>query len=277
MSKTFNFDSKDEPSILQKQQTVTEDDSDITLPNKLLDSVRERLAAGDSLATIRRNADGSTELTVYELTVQKSDQSLSDASGHLNIQFPLPPLMTVMDFFYAMQGAINAIDNIYSIYALVYSGSQSALKKMVECLQKQHNSAILDNRQLYAFLNDVTIDSLRIVSFHYGSPASIDLLGIGKVIEVLKDAIKDLVWRGSYEKAMSELEQRKLELEITSSDLQNREKLADIALKNLEVLEKAMDLELADADKRLIVTALLPQMHILSDSPAAPQLEALDT
>ena len=59
------------------------------------------------------------------------------------------------------------------------------------------------------------------VSIHYGSPASADLLGIGKVIENIIGLIKDLKWKGKIEKEAAVQGIIKLKTEIEKQELEN--------------------------------------------------------
>jgi hypothetical protein len=277
MSEAIKVDSAEVFQALQKQTTPVEYDTRMALIRKLFETIGKHLAAGERLAFLKSKADGTVELTVIDVEVLGKDQSRTIASHHLNILFPLPALLSIDDFFYGIRSASNAIDIIYSIYALVFSGSLNTISQFADYVSKQPNTESLDNRVLYGYLDAAAVKPLRIVSFHYGSPASVDLLGIGKVLEVLKDSIKDLVWRGTHERAMAELEQEEKKLGITNNELQSHEKLADIALKKLEIIEKAINLELPDSDKRLIIMALLPQMQALADAPVVPLLEASES
>jgi len=113
-----------------------------------------------------------------------------------------------------------------------------------------------------------------LVSAHYGSPASFDLLGIGKIVEVLRDTIKDLLWRAKHEKQMAELERQSKEEEINKTRLETEKILLDIAVQKLEVIEKASHLKLPDNDKKAIIAALLPQMAIIASPTSMPLLKS---
>lgn len=123
----------------------------------------------------------------------------------------------------------------------------------------------ISNLSLHDHLVSTGIQPLSLVSAHYGSPASFDVLGLGNVLETLGDIIKDLIWRGKHEKRLAELELRERE-----QRLEHEEQLAELELKErawrLEHEEQLTELELQrkqhetelmkhDVEKAIVETA----------------------
>ena len=110
-----------------------------------------------------------------------------------------------------------------------------------------------------------TLEPLRLASVHYGSPASFDLLGISSVVEILRDSIKDLAWRGKHEKLMAELERESKEAEIRKLKLESEKALVEITSQKIELLEKAKKLKLSDDERETVIHVLLPQVREIAN------------
>lgn len=114
--------------------------------------------------------------------------------------------------------------------------------------------------------------TLKVKSCHYGSPVTLDLLGIAGVIEEMRNLIKDLAWRGSYEKETANLDKQEREILLEQKRLENDEKRLDILLKHVEVGERLLGSKLKESDRVALMTILAPQVHALLAAEIAPDL-----
>jgi hypothetical protein len=222
-------------------------------------------------------------LEFQEHVLRNASTNRELSSSQLSIRIPLPPLMAVDDFLSGTIETIRAVDFLYSVFALVSSGSPSAIAAFSTFLKEQTDIATVQRPALLEYLASAGIEPLKLLSVHYGSPASFDFLGVGKVLEILRDTIKDLVWRGEHEKKMAALDQRSKQAEIRKTGLESEKLAMDIAAQKLEIekvsielasqslalLEKAANLQLPEEDKRLIVTVLIPRMITIASNPRA--------
>jgi hypothetical protein len=187
----------------------------------------------------------------------------------LRIQISLPSLLTFEEFLDGIENRIKSIEFIYSIFALTYSMNAEETESFISFLKKHNDSSLISNSLLQRLLISTNIEPLRLVSVHYGSPASIDLLGIGKVLEVLRDTLKDLIWRAKYEKQMADLELKSKEAEVEKEKLEVEKRAAEITAQHIELLGKAANLQLSDDDKRLLISVLLPKLLTITYYPVA--------
>jgi len=224
----------------------------------------------------------------------------------LRVELPLPYVFAVNEFFGEVPNKVKAIDFIYSLYALLGSGNLNIINEYLapqndirEIKLSAYSELAQDSSvgvgsskpkpiNLRRFLSKANIESLRLVSVQYGSSASFDLLGIGKILELVRDTIKDLAWRGKHEKQLAELERKSKQAELQQARLENEKKAIeianqrleiertnmDVALKKVELIEKINDLQLTNKNKQLLASILLPKMITLTKSPIIPVLKS---
>lgn len=206
------------------------------------------------------------------------------ATGYnlLTIKFSLPSFLTLDEFFGEVVDGLRAIEAIYSIFAIVFSGNSETINSFSSFLkdQRENETVYLSNPLLQKYMASANLEPLRLKSVSYGSPASFDLLGLGKILEILRDSIKDLSWRGKHEKLMADLErkEKQLELEKTTSQIRNEkletEKLAvEIINQKIQILEKIGGLSIADDEKKLLVSTLVPKMVNIAHIPVTSLLK----
>lgn len=209
--------------------------------------------------------------TVDETVVEETITTSLKFSNTLNVQIELPSLITIDGYFGIASNILWNIEYIYLVFALIASdefSDRKALDSLLSKLRPSFENGIekklskLDSRRALALS---TVTPLRLVSAHYGSPASFDLLGIGKILEILRDTVKDLVWRGKHEKQMAELERQGKEAEIEKIRLESEKVLVDIASQKIELLEKTSKLKLSDNDRKIIIYAIMPQMKEITN------------
>ena len=191
----------------------------------------------------------------------------------LHLQMSLPPLLAIDDYINIVADRLWTIELLYIAFVLVNSGDSYAVSRFVTLLGKYPTQTRASRSRIRTSLESTTIEPLRLVSAHYGSPASFDLLGIGKILEILRDTVKDLIWRGKHERQMAELERQNKEAANEKLRLESDKIITDILAQRIEMIERASNLELASDDKRLIVQALLPPMRMIAN-PAALLLES---
>ena len=193
--------------------------------------------------------------------------------NHLQIQIAIPALVSVDDFFDSVTEIVRTIEFVYSVYALVHFGKVEVIKNFIAVLEEISNSTKSSNRLLYAFLAAASIQPLRVVSVHYGSPASFDLLGLGKILEILRDTVKDLKWRGNHEKEDAELSRRIKEAEIEEKTLLNIKLKEEIITYRLDNILKVTASHLSKRDKDAIVNILLPKINVLDEKSVLLSLD----
>lgn len=194
----------------------------------------------------------------------------------IRIALPLPAAITIDDYFDNVVDTLRAIEFIYSLYALVNSGKSRAITDFVKFSKEHADSTTISNPLLHRFLAAAKVEPLRLVSVYYGSPASFDFLGVGRVLEILRDTIKDLLWRGRHEKQTADLERRSKEMEIERMKLEAEKIIVEIAARKLEIIEKTTKLKLPAQDKQVIISALLPKMVTVAQSSVTPALISKD-
>jgi hypothetical protein len=186
--------------------------------------------------------------------------------------FPLPQRLTIDTFLSAIGEPLTALDFTYSVLALIDARTQVEYKELLHLLKAENNPSI---SSLHLSLNEANVKPLRLLSVHYGSDASFDLLGVGKILEFLRQTVKDLVWQAKHEREMANLEKDAKEQEIVQMRLAAEEKRVDILYRQLEVFEKASELNLQEEEKRAIVSLLLPQTELLA-SGTSLRLERIE-
>lgn len=215
----------------------------------------------------------------------------------LRISISLSTLITLNDLFDGVTDRMQAIDFIYSVYSLLASSDPDVIHNFIRTI-KQQETLIPSNTYVHRFMTIANVEPLRIQSFHYGSPATFDLLGVGNVLELVRDTIKDLAWKGQHEKSMAELElrtkqldiekgkldannasiSRKLEMEKAALEMESQriaiEKAnTELLSQKIDLLNKISNLQISDDDKKVIVSILLPKALTISDNPVAPILK----
>lgn len=217
------------------------------------------------------------------------EQKREDTLSQLNVEFPLPGLLAINEYFDSVTEKIKAIDFIYSILAILNSANEEIISNLILLLNESSNSTEFPISRLYQFLEVVKIGPLRLVATQYGSPASFDFLGIGKILEVVRDSIKDLMWRGEHEMRVAQLDEKSKQIEINmarlelekesleianrkiqleKTQLENNKLRLEIATKMLETFEKNPNVKLSENDQKLLLTTLTPKLAAIVNIPA---------
>ena len=215
-------------------------------------------------------------------SLYENDQAISRYL--VRISLPLPPLLYIEQFFDQVSHVTYAVSYLYSLFTLLASNQTNIIRAFINELSDQKNLEENSTTLLFQYLTRINFEPLRISSIHYGSPVSIDLLGIGSALETLRETLKDLAWRGKHERQLAELERRNKQAEIASTrlehektaveialqrtqiekaKLENEKLFLDIATQKLMLLQTANGLQLSNDDKKLIVAVLLPKMEII--------------
>jgi type II secretory pathway component GspD/PulD (secretin) len=215
-------------------------------------------------------------------------------ANQLRLSVSVPALLTEDEFFGSAGAVLAATTFIHSVFALLATGDSNSIRDFIAFLRNAEDLTTLPTTSPNQFMAYSEAAPLRIISAQYGSPASFDLLGVGKVVEVIRDIIKDIVWRGKHEREMAELERKNMQTEVSKaklgieketleiaaekarlekSKLENEKLMVEIASQKLDLIQKTTGMELADDDKRIIVAALLPKMIVIASDPSTPLLE----
>lgn len=190
----------------------------------------------------------------------------------LRIRSELPSLLTVNKYLQIISRKLWAIELIYLVFAVIESGNKKATQDFIRLAGKHLEKGTISKAQIRALYVSANIEPLILVSTHYGSPVLIDLLGVGKVVEILRDTIKDLLWRGKHEKYMAELERQSKEEEINKMRLEAENFMVDIVAKKLDILKKTNNLKLSERNKKIIIKELLPYMALIGDGSSTKSL-----
>lgn len=239
----------------------------------------------------------NSEVSHYFKTPSTPTEVNSDV---LSIKIPMSASITLDEFFANVTDRMQSIDFIYSVFALLTSDDKEIIANFIRTT-KQQVTQTLPNEYIHGFMTIANIELLRVKAIHYGSPATFDLLGIGNILEIVRDTIKDLAWRGQHEKAMASLELKnkqieiqknkieteksstshKYELEKTALEIESQRILiekahTDLLSQKIELLNKITNLNLSDDDKKVIVSGLLPRALTLANNPVTPITQNID-
>lgn len=194
----------------------------------------------------------------------------------MKIKIPLAAQLSIDQFFDQTVDRLLAVEFIYSVFALLSSHDSTTIADFFGILRSDRGTRRISNPFLHRFLIAANIEPLRLISMRYGSPASFDLLGIAKIFELLRDTLKDLAWRGQYERRKAELDLKRdqLDLEKTSAEieaqkLENEKNMIQIADQKIDLIDKTMNLSLPDNDKQVLVKTILPWINILGENPVS--------
>jgi hypothetical protein len=251
------------------------------------DSTGEQLLLGKTVGELGIS-DGESLIVDFERVAGQVDTIMVKASKPddiLSLLFPLPPLISVEKFFSEVVETLSSIEYMYSFLTVFYSGN-TAIKGLIEKIKINDNN--ISKSQLNSFLESIKSEPLRLVRFRYGSPASLDLLGVGKVLEIIRDIIKDMTWRGEHEKFMSDLEQQGKQLELQKAELENKRVAIENSAKNLEIekteyeliskqidlLERMANVQLAEGERQLLISTLIPKLARISNNQLPPLLKS---
>lgn len=237
----------------------------------------------DLLVEFERTAGGTTVTgNAHNIVIHTPDNHYDT----LNVRLSLPSLLTLDEFFDQVVDTTKAVGFIYSIFALIHSGDIETMQNLAKFIKENGKTTDISNSLLHRYLVAAGVEPLRVGSIHYGSPASFDLLGIGKVLEVVRDILKDLAWHGRHEEQMAELERRSKQIEINKARLEVENAAVEITTRKLEIekinleiatqkvdlLEKAIGLQIPDNDKRILFSALVPRLSTIARNPVSPML-----
>ena len=217
---------------------------------------------------------------------EPSDLSIEMVSpDRLRIVIPFPESLPANLYARNIVLIIESIDFIYSIYAVLSSEKQSIIKSFVELVEENGTfspKGLLHKLWLNDFFISHDLVPLRISSMHYGSPVSIDLLGISSVLETVRNTIKDVAWRGKHERKLADvdlaekrakLKREKLqsgtELEIQQAQvakirLENEKLMLEIIQERLQLIQQTSSLDISDKEKKVLVSALIPRIETFS-------------
>jgi hypothetical protein len=231
----------------------------------------------------------------------QANTEITSPNDLLRLKISLPPLLSSTDLFASLPQQLNAIEYIYSIFAILGLGDIDTVNDLVESLRFGKE---LTKASLYQLLANANIEPLRIASFHYGSPATINAIGRASIMTPLQAIIKRLTWRWINEEKMAEYDLRLKELEVQKAiseneDIITAQKLANekSALENqksaldlerysielkkqkteliaeqIELLLKMSKLDLEPEKKRMIIAEVEALIPLLSSNPITPLL-----
>lgn len=266
---------------------------------KYIESNRSNLFPQKSTSKVKSNNNFATDET-FDTTPEIRQDGLEHLQ--LRVTSYLDQELQIGSFLTYTSELLVDIEFAYCILALLYiSKSSDYVMRSVRALN------IFDNQNLnypnphfnsllrYALMGPDL--HLVVKKFIYGSPQEIDLLGIGKVVEVLVGALekaakgisswgKDKKWRHKHEEEMAQEELRKARLGNDNTEIQNERERNKILLERLNIEQQyheiSMDLvkktaslgtaELNSMQKAEVSKLLTSRIQRLSEKPISFQV-----
>jgi hypothetical protein len=115
----------------------------------------------------------------------------------------------------------------------------------------------------------VSVKSLALSSISMGS-INLDLLGLGKILDFIEHAVKQIRWQARYEKEMAfqsrhmaSLEEQLLGQKIIEARLANEEKKLYIASKKVELFALIRKLDLPLKEKQKLVKSIVEKVDLI--------------
>lgn len=197
------------------------------------------------------------------------------------LRIRIPPLLPAEEMLFELTQAVRATEFVYLAFALVLAQGRQSIALVSSIFRDQQATSILPlpNSVHYPVLRLADVAPLRVSGIRYGSPISVDLLGIGKALEVVRDCIKDLAWRAKHEKKLAELETEKqthsvlkskieteaAALELIEKRLAIEKSSIEVAERQIEVLAKIREMSLQPEERRVLSLLVAPRLATLSD------------
>jgi uncharacterized protein YjbI with pentapeptide repeats len=187
--------------------------------------------------------------------LQIFENSANPLAGHVEMQaidinrlrteISLPPLLKPDEFLDTTTKAFADIDFLYSVLALMHWGNAETLDHFASFLQSKESTVAITSNQVYSFAIPGTIEPLRLVSVHYGSPLSFIVEGLLPIVKPILDLFAILSQR------------KKLAFETSQSEIDNY-------MKRIATLDH---LELPEAQKDAIRKTLSEWVASLLERP----------
>jgi len=115
----------------------------------------------------------------------------------------------------------------------------------------------------------VSLQPLTLSAMKTGS-ISIDLLGVGKILEFIEHAVKQIRWEAQHERELAKrsahlasLEEQLMGQRIVEAQLTNEEKRLSLASRKIELLEDIRDLDLPMKQKRELVKSVVGKVDLV--------------
>jgi GAF domain len=139
----------------------------------------------------------SIERVIRYVTTTMSNVNALDRNDQANSQnllsfsLPLPPLLYPAEFFDRVSHVIYAVSLLYSLFALLESNQTDIIRACINELSDPRNFDENSTALLSRYLEIIDFEPLRISSIRYGSPVSVDLLGVGSALETLRETLRE--------------------------------------------------------------------------------------
>ena len=115
----------------------------------------------------------------------------------------------------------------------------------------------------------VSLQPLTLSAIKTGS-INIDLLGVGKILEFIEHAVKQIRWEARHERELARrsmhmvsLEEQLMGQRVVEAHLTNEEKRLSIASRKIELLEDIRDLDLPMKQKRELVKSVVGKVELV--------------
>ncbi len=117
--------------------------------------------------------------------------------------------------------------------------------------------------------HSVSLQPLTLSAIKMGS-INIDLLGVGKILEFIEHAVKQLRWEARHEQELARrsmhmvsLEEQLMGQKVVEAHLTNEDKRLSIASRKIELLEDIHDLDLPMKQKRALVRSVIGKADLV--------------
>ncbi len=193
----------------------------------------------------------------------------------LTAEIVAPGLIGVDDFFNYATEPIKAIDFMYALLYFISVGEHRDVINLCKFINQNPELVASGRREFFNQLNDELYvpyhlrdnQPIKILSVHYGSNISFDLLGVGNILEFVRDIVKDALWKAEHEKLLAKSERDLKSTEIVKAKLEIAEKKMalekmglELALQRIELVEKIYKLPLNNEDQMAIASVLAPNL-----------------
>lgn len=257
--------------------------------------IAQELAYLDSLEKVNNIISGDTTQSQKQQGIVKEFLKTNPDFDLLHLEIMAPSLMPVRELLEKKIKVLDSLDLIYSIFAILHAGKQDSLSELADLMQKFYSEGVsseFKSESIYPLLYSNQIEPLMVASSSYGSPLAEDVLGIGSAITQLKEIIKDISYRGKFEKEQSRITLEKLNLEnkqaavtlermeienkqamlaLEKSELENKQKKIEIIDQQLILYEKIKKKKIPKTERDYIIKSLLVPTVRIAESEINPK------
>lgn len=196
-----------------------------------------------------RNDDSQFHNTNNDLLEEKdsfSEQRAfeSDLSS-VRLELSLQPHIQVGSFLRKINEQLLDFEFLYSVLSLLYIFDPDSALIRLRMLYKV-DGVLLDqpNLQINSVLRlllPATDFYLAVKKLSYGSPLLTDIAGIGKVVEVIRETLKDVQWKNKHERAIAIKEEEEKSILLDRQKIQNQREFLELRKVELDLYDQSLE------------------------------------